>query len=178
MPIPPARPRSVTWQLNQGSTAKSMQQSVTWTGHGACWCRWGKAKSKRCVLRHFLKVAPEVAEWTHSGRLFQREGAQEWNALAPYGLFNYHSDDQRNVMCIVLSMPQLRRLLTCNVHCCVKVLLTYCSCHIQYVCTQFIFRNGIYRNKIFRVFLLWVHRISDSYSVCRKTRSSGFTGQS
>ena len=43
----------------------------------------GKAKSKRCVFRYFLKVATGMAEWTDSGRLFQRDGAQEWKALAP-----------------------------------------------------------------------------------------------
>ena len=32
----------------------------------------GKAKSKRCVFRYFLKVATELAERTDSGRLFQR----------------------------------------------------------------------------------------------------------
>ena len=37
----------------------------------------GKAKSKRCVFRSFLKVVTEMAEWTDSGKLFQREGAQE-----------------------------------------------------------------------------------------------------
>ena len=35
------------------------------------------------VLRCLLKVATEVAEWTDSGRLFQRERAQELKALAP-----------------------------------------------------------------------------------------------
>ena len=39
----------------------------------------GKDKSKRYVLRRLLKVA----EWTGSGKLFQREGAQELHALAP-----------------------------------------------------------------------------------------------
>ena len=34
-------------------------------------------------MRWFLKVASEVAEWKHSRRLFQREGAQEQHALAP-----------------------------------------------------------------------------------------------
>ena len=43
----------------------------------------GQAKSKRCVFRYFLKVATELAEQTASGRLFQRDGAQEWKALAP-----------------------------------------------------------------------------------------------
>ena len=42
-----------------------------------------RAKSKRCVLRYFLKVATELAERTESGRLFQRDGAQEWKTLAP-----------------------------------------------------------------------------------------------
>ena len=43
----------------------------------------GKAKSKKCVFRYFLKVANELAERTDSGRLFQRDGAQEWKALTP-----------------------------------------------------------------------------------------------
>ena len=30
-----------------------------------------------------MKVATEMAERTDSGRLFQRDGAQEWIALAP-----------------------------------------------------------------------------------------------
>ena len=42
----------------------------------------GKAKSKRYVLRHLLKVATEVAERTDSERLFQREGVHELKALA------------------------------------------------------------------------------------------------
>ena len=44
----------------------------------------GKAKSKRCVFKYFMKVALNwLAEWTDSGRLFQRDGAQEWKPLAP-----------------------------------------------------------------------------------------------
>ena len=43
----------------------------------------GKAKSKGCVFKYFLEVATEMAEWTDSGRLFQRDGAQEWKTLAP-----------------------------------------------------------------------------------------------
>ena len=42
----------------------------------------GKAKSKRCVFRCFLKVATEMAKRTDSRRLFQRDGTQEWKALA------------------------------------------------------------------------------------------------
>ena len=37
----------------------------------------GKAKSKRCVFRCFLKVATEMAERTDSGRLFQSDRAHE-----------------------------------------------------------------------------------------------------
>ena len=33
----------------------------------------GKAKSKRCVFRYFLKVATELAGRTDSGRLFQNK---------------------------------------------------------------------------------------------------------
>ena len=43
----------------------------------------GKAKSKRCVFRYFLKVATELAKRRGSGRLFQRGGAQERKPLAP-----------------------------------------------------------------------------------------------
>ena len=42
-----------------------------------------EAKSKRYVLRRLLKVATEVAERTNSGRLFQREGEPNLNALVP-----------------------------------------------------------------------------------------------
>ena len=41
-----------------------------------------KAKSKGCDFRYFLKVATDMAEWTDSRRLFQRDGAQELKALA------------------------------------------------------------------------------------------------
>ena len=47
----------------------------------------GKAKSKKCVFRYLLKVVTELAERTDSGRLFQRDGAQEWKALAPVLVF-------------------------------------------------------------------------------------------
>ena len=40
-----------------------------------------KARSKRYVLRHFLKVETEVDEQTDSGKLLQRQGAQELNNL-------------------------------------------------------------------------------------------------
>ena len=43
----------------------------------------GGGKWKRRVFRYFLKVATELAERTDSGRLFQRDGAQERKALAP-----------------------------------------------------------------------------------------------
>ena len=41
----------------------------------------GKTRSKRYVLRHFLKVETEVHERTDSGKLVQTEGAQELNDL-------------------------------------------------------------------------------------------------
>ena len=50
-------------------------------GHGGVYR--GKARSKIYVLRHFLKVATDVDERTDSGKLFQREGAQELNDLFP-----------------------------------------------------------------------------------------------
>ena len=42
----------------------------------------GKAKSKRCAFRCFLNVATKMAEWTGSGSLFLRDGAQQWTAFA------------------------------------------------------------------------------------------------
>ena len=69
---------------NQCSTAKSdeavpqRQQVIEHAGvYG------GKARSKRYVLRHFLKVKIKVAERTDSGKLFRREGAQELKDLFP-----------------------------------------------------------------------------------------------
>ena len=50
-------------------------------GHAGVYA--GKARSKRDVLRHFLKVETEVDEQTDSGKLFRREGAQELNDLFP-----------------------------------------------------------------------------------------------
>ena len=64
-------------QQNRGNS------SVTSTGRGEWRYLWGKAKSKRCIFKCFLKVATELAERTDGGRLFQRDGAQEWKALAP-----------------------------------------------------------------------------------------------
>ena len=40
-------------------------------------------RSKRYVLGHFLKAKTEVDERTDSGKLFQREEAQELNDLFP-----------------------------------------------------------------------------------------------
>ena len=67
-----------------GATAKSVfnsefdeavvlhQQAIGYAG--VC---GRNAKSRRPVLRSFLKVAIEMAEWTDIGRLLHREGAQE-----------------------------------------------------------------------------------------------------
>ena len=43
----------------------------------------GMARTKRYVLRHFLKVATEVDERSDSVKLFQRGGAQELTDLCP-----------------------------------------------------------------------------------------------
>ena len=51
-----------------------------------------KAKPKKCVFRYFLKVATEMAEQIDSGRLFQRDGAQEWKPLAPVLVFTLGTD--------------------------------------------------------------------------------------
>ena len=59
-----------------------------------------RAKSKSCVFRCFLKVATEMAEQTDSGRLFQRDGAQEWKALAPVLVFTLGTDNY--YCCLIL----------------------------------------------------------------------------
>ena len=56
------------------------KSSVTSTGMPLS---MGERPSQRCFFRCFLKVGTEMAERTDSGRLFQRDGAQEWKALAP-----------------------------------------------------------------------------------------------
>ena len=67
-----------------GATAKSVFNSkMDQKAMGSDGNYGGKAKSKRCVFRYFIKVATEMAERTNSGRLFQRDGAQEWKVLAP-----------------------------------------------------------------------------------------------
>ena len=53
------------------------QQAI---GHADIYGR--KAKSKRCVFKCFWKVAIEMAEQKDSSRLFQKDGAHEWKALA------------------------------------------------------------------------------------------------
>ena len=72
------------------ATAKSVfntkiEETVPWhqQATGSDGIYRGKAKSKRCVFRYFLKVATELAKRTDCGRLFQRGRAQEWKALAP-----------------------------------------------------------------------------------------------
>ena len=73
-----------------GATSKSVLNSKIYEavpqrqlviGHAGVY--GGKDRSKRYVLRRFLKVATEVDEWTDSGKLFQREGVQELNDLFP-----------------------------------------------------------------------------------------------
>ena len=43
----------------------------------------GERPSQGDVFRYFFKVATKMAERTDSGRLFHRDGVQEWKALAP-----------------------------------------------------------------------------------------------
>ena len=52
----------------------------------------GERLGQTDVSRCFLKAATEMAEWLDSGSLFQREGAQEWNALAPELVLNLVTD--------------------------------------------------------------------------------------
>ena len=74
VPISPAKPGSVAWQPNQCSTAKSKKQfHKHQQAMGNDGIYGGKAKSKRCVFKYFLKVAFEMAEWTDRGRLKNME---------------------------------------------------------------------------------------------------------
>ena len=83
-PISPAKPDSVAQKPNRCSTAKLMKQFHNINGVSGMLESMGeKAKSKRCAFRCFLEVATEMAGWTDSGRFFQKDGAQEWNGLAP-----------------------------------------------------------------------------------------------
>ena len=82
-PISPAKPGSAAPQPNQCSTVKSRKQFRNINMPLGMQVSIGERPSQRDVFRCFLKVATEVAERTDSGRLFQRDGAQEWQALAP-----------------------------------------------------------------------------------------------
>ena len=72
-----------------GSTSKSVlsskineavPQRQQVIGHAGVY--GGKARSKRCVLRHFTQVETEVYERIDSGKLFQGKGAQELNDIS------------------------------------------------------------------------------------------------
>ena len=83
-PISPAKPGSMVWQPNQVFDSKIKETfPLHQQARGSDGNYGGKAKSKRCVFRYFLKVATEMAERTDTRRLFQSDGAQEWKALAP-----------------------------------------------------------------------------------------------
>ena len=83
-PIPPAKPDSVLQQPKWCSTAKSMKQFHKINRPSGIIVSTGERPSpKRCVWRCFLKIATEIAGQTDRRSLFQREGAQEWNAFAP-----------------------------------------------------------------------------------------------
>ena len=79
----PGKAISVARQPSQCSIAKSMKQFHGINGLSGVPVSKGERPSRICVFRYFLKVATEMAEWIDSGRLFQRDSAQEWKALAP-----------------------------------------------------------------------------------------------
>ena len=56
--------------------------SIIWSS-GALVSTEGRPSQEGMFWRRLLKVATEVAEWRDSGRLLQREGVQELNALVP-----------------------------------------------------------------------------------------------
>ena len=102
MPISPAKPGSVAWQPNQCSPAKSRKQFCNINRPWGVTVSMGKRPNQRDVFRCFLKVATETAERTDSGRLFQRDGAREWKALAP-------------VLVLTLGTNKLLSLISVNV---------------------------------------------------------------
>ena len=73
---------SVARLLNRYQTAKSMKQFRN-NGSFGLLVSMGEGRVKEMSLEKFLKVATEMAEWTDSGGLFQRNGAQGWKVLAP-----------------------------------------------------------------------------------------------
>ena len=89
------------------SKCKSVKESVK-QFHGincpVCWCLRGKGQVKRCVFRFYLKVASEMAGWTDCSRLFQRDGVQEWKALAPVLVLILGTDRQFHCLTSVNGM--------------------------------------------------------------------------
>ena len=80
----PSKARLSGGQPNQCSTAKSRKQFRNINRPWGVTVSMGERPGQRDgVFRYFLKVATEMAERTVSGRLFQRDRAQEWKALAP-----------------------------------------------------------------------------------------------
>ena len=69
-----ARLSGVTAQLVFNSEIRKAVSNMN--GPSGLLVSWGQAKWKRCVLRRLMKAPVEVAEWTDSSGLFQREGAQ------------------------------------------------------------------------------------------------------
>ena len=75
-------------RLSGANSWISTQQQNRWssfaksTGHRVWQRLWGKA-IKEMYLEMFFEGTTEMAEWTDSGRLFQRDDTQEWKALAP-----------------------------------------------------------------------------------------------
>ena len=65
----------------------------------------GCSRDKGCKseMDREREVVPETrgarVKWTESGRLFQRQGAQEWNALAPALVFD--PKDQQWFLCLI-----------------------------------------------------------------------------
>ena len=86
-PISPTKSGSVAPQPDQCSSAKSMKLFCNINRRSGARCLrrrgGGRRPSQKDVLRRLLIVATEVAERTDSGRLFQREGVQDLNALEP-----------------------------------------------------------------------------------------------
>ena len=110
--IPGQEPGSVARQPNRCSTAKSRKQlsKINWPW-GEIVSMGGKAKSKRCVFRYFLKVATELTERTDSGRLFQkRQGTRVKSSSTSIGL------DPRDWQTIIVVWSQWTGRNRCGKH--------------------------------------------------------------
>ena len=82
---------SVAWQLNQWSAAKSIKQFHNINKLSSRQVSMGKGQVKEMCFETFPEGC-NCIESTGRRRLFQREGAQKWNAHAPVLFLTLRTD--------------------------------------------------------------------------------------